>query len=183
MKFEILVTLALSLLIAPNSFATSDVEPAGAPAIRLVRAAIPAFAKTPSVFKQQLQEWGEKATDAEAAAAAKEQANELNGMLDQIKVARSNPVHGLSTSITTSFADGSFGIAIATSNVDRSDTTLDKVVCKALKSSNSKTAYECEVEFSWGGEYESLMSYKLQFARDSKTGVITPRKITRIMAG
>lgn len=183
MKFELIATLALSLLIGNQAFATGEVEPAGAPAIRLVRAAIPAFAKAPELTKQILLQFEDKVTDAQVKEAVTLHTNEMNGMLDEVKDARANPAHDYDTTVKSSFRDGSFGIVIETSNVRDIETTSKKVVCKALKTVGTKTGYECELEFSWGGEFESVMQYKLQFSRDSKTGVIVPRKLSRIMAG
>ncbi len=183
MKAQIVSALLISIAGLSSASASPDFEPAGAPAIRLVRAALPAFAASPAIFKAQVLEWNEKATAQEIAEEAKTQSAELGRMLDEVKAERANPIHGVNTTISTSFADGSFGIEIKTSNLRDIETTGKTVVCKALSKSGSKTAYECKVTFFWDGEFGSLQAYELTFVRDSKTGAIVPRKLTRIMAG
>lgn len=184
MKAQIFAALLVSTAFLGLASAETKAEPAGAPAIRLVRAALPAYAKAPSVFAEQLRQSSDvEPTAGELASEAEMQTLELGQMLDEVKTARSNPESGVNTSIVSSFKDGKFGIEINTSNVRSIETTNKTVVCKALSKSGSKTAYNCTIAFWWGGEFESVQSYELTFIRDSKTGAIVPRKITRIMAG
>ncbi|MES2964632.1 MAG: hypothetical protein V4760_12130 [Bdellovibrionota bacterium] len=186
MKAQFFATILVSMSFLGAATAQSRTEPAGAPAIRLMRAALVEFAKKPELFRSIFERhWDMPSTNKEWRVEADYHISSANRMLDEVKQARSNPAHGYDTEVKTTFTDGEFGVDV----VQRSATSFESksAICKKTASNGVKSTYTCKVSYSSASAdedgSESLFVYSLEFDVIPKAKKIVPRSIEHLAAG